>query len=175
MSSTYFIGTYGKNSNENYYINKPIMLTRIMFSFLDDILNMSGIDVYEDFLFFSENKPFFYKINSSLLGKLDEEYEDYIEEIRFSNISNEMYPLICDCVERCGYKFFVRKDDDKLFDYSNFNKLEITDTLTRLYMSKNSYYVNNNKDFMVNELMSVYNEISDWIESNQSIYVYADY
>ena len=52
MSSTYFIGTYGKNSNENYYINKPIMLTGIMFSFLDDILNMSGIDVYEDFLFF---------------------------------------------------------------------------------------------------------------------------
>ena len=59
MSSTYFIGTYGKNSNESYYINKPIMLIRIMFSFLDDILNMSGIDVYEDFLFFSENKPFF--------------------------------------------------------------------------------------------------------------------
>lgn len=59
MSSTYFIGTYGKNSNENYYINKPIMLTGIMFSFLDDILNMSGIDVYEDFLFFFRKQAIF--------------------------------------------------------------------------------------------------------------------
>lgn len=176
MSSTYFIGTYEKGTGGDYFINKPITLTGISFSFLQDILENSCIDIYNDFLFFSDNNLFFYTIDSSWSGPLNEKYEDcYIDDIDLDEIPSEMYPLICDGVERDGYKFFIRKDEDKPFDYSNFKKLTLTNETTRLYISENDYYYNNHEDIFIEELMKAYNVIARWIENNQPIYLYRYY
>lgn len=179
MSSTYYIGTYEKDIDGYHRINKPIFLTGITASFLEDLLEASNIDTYEDFTRCSTAdmvKPLFYTIDKTWIGELNPKYEDcYIDGIAMDKLPDTYYPLICDRIEHNGLTLFIKEEVIQEPNYNNFNSLTINKNTVVGYIKDNNYFRNNNSDFILNELSNTYNIIVSWIKENKAIYWYQYY
>lgn len=179
MSDIYYLGTYNKNTNGYYEINKPIKLTGITANFIRDLLDKSNINEYEHFTHCDTtevHKPLFYTIDKEWSGPLDEKYEDCYEcGVNMENIGSSKYPLICDGVERDGEAYYIKTNNILEQDYSDFKKLDITKDTISNYVKDNKYYKNNNDDWIMEELIEIYNKIALWINNNEKIYWYHNY
>lgn len=181
MSSSYYVGIINKNKNGFYEINKPIYITGIEMSFVSTLLERSGINIEEDFVYACSDsfKPVLYSIDTNWDGPFSDKYMDcYCESIPFFKIRKEQYPLICDEEERNGLKIGIIENEIKCTSSENLKKFKEINTsheTIREIMKDDSYYQNNNSDDFVEEVISHYLKIREWIKSKREVYVYCDY
>lgn len=181
VSSSYYVGLINKNKDGFFEMNEPIYITGIEMSFISRLLERSGINIKKDFIYACSDsfKPILYSIDTNWSGPFSDKYEDYYREaIPFFEIREEQYPLICDEEERDGLKIGVIEEKIKCTSSENFKKFNEINTShknIREIMKQDSYYKNNNSDSFVEDVISNYLKIVEWIKSKKDIYVYCDY
>lgn len=178
MSSAFYVGTIEKNKDGIFEVNEPVYITGITMSFVSSLLEESGVDVYNDFTYAAGEsiKPTIYSIDNDWDGPISDKYMDcYLEGVPFFNLKKEQYPLICDRKERNGIRIGILEEEIIYSKFENFKEINTGFENVRNIMKHDDYYLNNNSDDMVEDVISTYLKIVDWIKEKRKIYVYLDY
>lgn len=167
MSSMYYIGTFKDNT-----VNKPIEITGITETCIENILKHCGIDVYEDFHYFTDNKwnLLFYKMIKE--NRCMVEYNDFIDDDFYKDeVDFEEFPINCNGkVLDSGNSYHIKSENIFVPNYSNFKKMNLTMELLDSILKDYSGWQNNKDMWFFEEINKVYKIIAKWIEDNQLIY-----
>lgn len=174
MSSMYYIGSFEKNKDNIFLINKPLSITGNTCWLLEDVLNYCGVDAQNNFVHCETDdwfKPLFWKETAEFKNmkpyELEYDEDDYktVEDMEFLN-----YPLICDGVERNGVSYYIDESMVKNHDYSNFkDKFNNYEEFKTFCLSQKDY---NHNDVLIKSVYEAFKSIKKCILKNKMIYFY---